>query len=367
MPARRSRDPRRPLADAPPAAHGNAGNQEPLSASVRRANRRLPFDGFLFGLFLAVALAFWFPVKGAEGSPINPQHLNQAAVALVFFLHGANLPNEALRDGSRLWRVHLLVQSFTFVLFPLLGWVIVAALGSQFGPSLRLGVLYLSALPSTISSAVALTATAGGRVAVAIFNATLSSLLAILLTPSWLALGGGHLSFPLGEVFLGLLQALVVPLTLGQLIRPFIKRWLARHRFWLRHVDRVVLLLLVYTAFSSSVVYDVWSGFALTTLLATLGLCMGSLIAMMASAAWLGVRLGFDTSLRKALVFCASQKSLAVGVPMAQLMFAEDPRLGVILLPILVYHPLQLALGGVIATRWSEPESARAQLHSSPS
>lgn len=353
MPGPRSRPSHRPLHDR--RAHADAeANQQAARGRLSRP-RRLPFDWLLLGLFGAVLLAFLFPATGGDGSPVTRHQLNQAAVALVFFLHGANLPNEALRAGGRLWRVHLLVQTFTFVVSPLLGLATITALGSHFDGPLRIGVLYLSALPSTISSAVALTASAGGRVAVAIFNATLSSLLAIVLTPSWLALGGEQLSFPLAQIFLGLLQALVLPLALGQLLRPLIKGWITRHRFWLRHVDRCVILLLVYTAFGSSVAYDVWSGFAWSTLLATVVLCALALLGLMSGMAWLGLRLGFEASLRKALVFCASQKSLAVGVPMAQLVFTNDPHLGIILLPIMVYHPLQLILGAVIATRWAPP------------
>src|SRR6185369_9123865 len=122
------------------------------------------------------------------------------------------------------WRLHLLVQLCTFGFFPLLGMVLVFGSGSSLSPDLRIGLFFLCALPSTVSSSVALTATAHGNVPGAVFNATLSSLLGVLLTPLWLGvvLGATGRGLPVADVILDLLEWLVLPLFVGQLLRPLL-------------------------------------------------------------------------------------------------------------------------------------------------
>ena len=67
--------------------------------------------------------------------------------------------------------------------------------------------------------------------------------------------------------------------------------------------------------------------------------------------------LGLARADRIAAVFCGSKKTLASGVPMAKLMFGASPALGVILLPIMIYHPLQLVVCGFLAERWGREKS----------
>src|SRR5690606_23670704 len=95
------------------------------------------------------------------------------AVAFVFFTQGLTLPAKALRDGASQWKLHLAVQGFGFVAFPLLGLGFDALVGGRLAPDLRLGFLFLCVLPSTIVMAVALATVAGGNVPAAIFNAVL--------------------------------------------------------------------------------------------------------------------------------------------------------------------------------------------------
>src|SRR5882724_3657350 len=144
-------------------------------------------DWFLLGMVAATALAWAFPAPGAGGGWLHPEILTKAGIALIFFLHGLALSFDALKAGTLRWPLHLLVQSSTFLIFPLLGLALNAALGDHVGPELKLGLFYLCALPSTVSSSVAMTGAARGNVAGAVFNATLSSLLGVFLTPLWIA------------------------------------------------------------------------------------------------------------------------------------------------------------------------------------
>jgi sodium/bile acid cotransporter 7 len=285
---------------------------------------------------------------------LHPEVLNKAGVALVFFLNGLTLSFAALRAGTMLWKVHLVVQLSTYALFPALGLLLYLA-GAALDPSLRLGLFYLAALPSTVSSSVAMTAAARGNVPAAVFNATLSSLLGVVLTPLWLsfvleATGSG---LPLGKVVMDLFLWLVLPLVLGQLSRPVLGAFASRHKKRLSLVDRGTILLLVYTSFCDSFQAGVFLSQGPLALLLTVLVSVVLLLTVLGATSLLARWLGFPVEDKIAAVFCGSKKTLASGVPMARLIFGQHPGLSMILLPIMIYHPIQLVVCTWLAGRWA--------------
>lgn len=312
-------------------------------------------DWFLLGLALAVVLAWLFPEPGARGGFLHPEALNKAGVALVFFLHGLGLSFAALRAGTLGYRVHVAVQLATFGFFPLLGVCGLGLMGGSLDPDLRAGFFYLCALPSTVSSSIAMTAAARGNVPAAVFNATASSLMGVFLTPLWLELvlgAAGH-TLPVGRVIVDLLCWLVLPLVLGQLARPWLGGFVSRHRALVHWVDRGIILLLVYTSFCDSISAGVWTEHGTRTLVATFVGCALLLATVLVTLSVVLRWLRFPIEDRIAAVFCGSKKTLAAGVPMARLIFGAHPGLSVILLPIMIYHSLQLVVCGWLAARWA--------------
>jgi sodium/bile acid cotransporter 7 len=314
-------------------------------------------DWFLFGMAAAVALAWVFPDPGAKGGSLHPELVNKLGIALIFFLHGLTLSFAALAAGTRQWRVHLLVQLCTFLAFPLLGLLLMGVTAGRVDESLRTGLFFLCALPSTVSSSVALTATARGDVPTAVFNATLSSLLGVVLTPLWLqlVLGAAGRSLPLAQVVLDLVLWLVLPLLIGQGFRPLLGTVATRHKARIGVLDRLTILLLVYTSFCDSVKAQVWSsGLAPLAVSAVTAIV---LLALTMSSVWLiSGALGFERGERITALFCGSKKTLASGVPMARVIFGAAPALALILLPIMLYHPLQLVVGGWLAARFASKQ-----------
>jgi sodium/bile acid cotransporter 7 len=312
-------------------------------------------DWFLLGMVVAVALAWLFPEPGARGGALHPELVNKIGVALIFFLHGLALSFQALKQGTLNYRLHLLVQLSTFLLFPLLGILVFFGTRSFLEPDLRVGLFFLCALPSTVSSSVALTAAAHGNVPGAVFNATVSSLIGVFLTPLWLGLllGSVGQGLELGPVILDLVQWLVLPLAVGQLLRPVFGAFAARHKPVINKIDRVTILLLVYTSFCDSVKGGVWTGHGVLALVVTFVLSGALLAFVMSVVASASRSMRLSDADRIAAIFCGSKKTLASGVPMARLIFGAHPGLGLILLPIMIYHPLQLVVGGWLAGRWA--------------
>ncbi len=303
----------------------------------------------------AVVLAWLFPEPGSQGGILQPEKLNKGGIALIFFLHGLLLSSLALRAGVLSWRLHVVVQLSTFVVFPLLGWTIWRGLEGAVGEDLRLGFFYLCALPSTVSSSVALTAAARGNVPAAVFNAAFSSVLGIFITPlwvGWIATTTGH-AVPVGKVILDLTLWLFLPLAAGQFLRPLLGRWAEARKKGIQIVDRCTILLLVYTSFCDSLRTGVWTQNGVKTVVVTVALT-GGVFAIMVGVLFATSRAcGFSRADKIAAVFCGSKKSLATGVPMAGLIFGAHPALSAILLPVMIYHTGQLIAGGFLASRWS--------------
>ena len=328
---------------------------------IFRHLKRLVTDWFLCGMLLATLLAYFFPTFGATGGAMHAEWVVNVGIFVVFFLHGVNLSGEQIRHGLKNIRLHLMVQGFTFGVFPLIWLVSDVLLGSHVPSLLMLGFFYLCALPSTISSSVALTGSAGGNVPAAILNASLSSVLGIFLTPLLVSLvvGRGADGIDLGSTLLDLCMMLLLPLVLGQFLRRWLAVFFGRYKRYTSVIDKLVILLLVYAAFCNSMVSGIWRQQGNGVLFSAV---LGSAV-LLAIILWTTTRtaqaLRFNNADEIAAVFCACKKSLAAGVPMAALIFGNHPGLGLILLPIMIYHPLQLIVCSILAERYASRQRTR--------
>ncbi|MFP2912772.1 bile acid:sodium symporter family protein [Pyxidicoccus sp. 3LFB2] len=317
--------------------------------------KRLARDWFLAGMILAVVLAVLFPDFGSTGGAMHADVVANAGIFAVFLLYGLGLPLANLKAGVLQWRLHVVVQSFTFGVFPLLWLLLDLVAGRWLPPDLLLGFLYLCAVPSTISSSVAMTGLARGNVAAAIFNASLSSLLGVVLTPlivSLLASTTGQ-SIPLGEAIRKLATLLLLPLVIGQVLRPLLGAWFARYRRYTNSFDRLFILVLVYASFCDSVKAGLFTNYGGGILAVTLGGAALFLTVVLVLSTLVTRRAGFVKEDEIAAVFCGSKKTLASGVPMARLLFGAHPGLGLIVLPLMFYHQLQLLVCSALAERYA--------------
>ena len=313
---------------------------------------RLRPDNFTLALLATVALATLSPLTGTAADGLD--RFTDLAIAALFFLHGARLPRESIIAGLLHWRLHLTILACTFVLFPLFGLVLRPLAGWALTPELYIGVLFLCALPSTVQSSIAFTSIAGGNISAAVCAAALSSILGVFLTPllmTLLAGAQGAMANPLHAVGAIMLQ-LLVPFVAGHLLRPWIARRVERQRALLRYTDQGTILLVVYAAFGESVTGGLWSKTPGSALLATALVSVLLLAIAMPGITWLARRLGFSRQDEIPIVFCGSKKSLATGVPIAKVLFAGGS-LGAIVLPIMIYHQLQLIVCAVIAQRYA--------------
>ncbi|HKM15538.1 MAG TPA: bile acid:sodium symporter family protein [Marinospirillum sp.] len=319
-----------------------------------QAFRRI-FDNYTLLLLTMVLLATFVPAQG-QGEFIMTW-LTRFAVGLLFFLHGARLSRQAILAGIMHWRLHGLVFSFTFLAFPLLGWLLQPVLRPLLGNELAMGMLYLCALPGTVQSAIAFTALARGNLAAAVCSASASSLIGILVTPLLvlilLNLDATGAGFSFLDTLISISLQLLVPFLAGHLLRPWIADWIGKQRSWLGKVDQTSILLVVYTAFSASVVAGLWKDVPLDKLLWLTLACCVLLALVLFLTTWLARRFSFNKEDEITIVFCASKKSMATGVPMAQVLFS-GALLGPMLLPLMIFHQIQLMACAQLAAHYAK-------------
>ena len=308
-------------------------------------------DKFTVALVGTVLLASFLPVRGASAEHFAMA--TQGAVALLFFLHGVNLSRAATTAGLMQWRLHLLVLLSTFVLFPILGLLVQLFPPSILSPSLAAGILFLCCLPSTVQSSIAFTSIARGNVPAAICSASLSNMLGVFVTPLTVALlmrVGGSVSLDSIE---NIVLQILVPFGLGQALHTRLGAWSKRNRPLLGIVDRGSILMVVYGAFSESVVRGLWRQMSLESL-AVMALVDVLLLAIVLWAtARFGKLAGFSRADRITLIFCGSKKSLASGVPVANILFPAQ-MVGAIVLPVMLFHQIQLMACAFLARRFAE-------------
>ncbi len=321
--------------------------------------QRLRIDKFLLVLIVVVILASLFPCRGLIKNLF--EYLTTAAIALLFFMHGAKLSREAIVGGMGHWRLHLVVFLSTFALFPLLGIAMKVFVPSLLSSPVYMGFLYLCALPATVQSAIAFTSVAGGNVAAAICSASASSILGVFLSPVLVGLlmntqegGSTNILHAIGSIIL----QLMVPFILGHLSRPLIGAWVARHKKLVNITDRSSILLVVYTAFSEAVVGGIWHQITGWSFVSIIGFSLALLAIVLVINTWAARWLGFNTADEITIVFCGSKKSLANGIPMANVLFPAAA-VGTMVLPLMIFHQVQLMVCAILAARYARRQAHR--------
>jgi sodium/bile acid cotransporter 7 len=310
------------------------------------------FEPYILLLMGMVVLATVLPPRGPWVRVFDLAA--DASIVLLFFLQGAKLSREAIIAGIGNWRLHLAVFAATYAMFPVLG--IGMSVIPGLNPQIAAGMLFLTLLPSTVQSSIAFTSIARGNVAAAVCSASFSNLIGIALTPVLVALlmsgsnGMGGISFASVQT---ILFQLLLPFVTGHLLRPWIGGFVSRNTQLISYTDRGSILLVVFTAFGAAVVAGLWSKVPVPDL-ALIVMLSSVLLALVLFLTWFASRaLGFPREDAIVLLFCGSKKSLATGVPMASVLFPAA-QVGVLILPLMIFHQIQLIVCAVIARRFAD-------------
>lgn len=311
---------------------------------------RVGINGFLLGLFAAIFLAYLFPFAGSSASPVPWKPITDVGIALVFFFYGVKLNPDQLKAGLTNWKLHLLIQLSTFLVFPLV------VLGMMnFTPwideDFQLGISYLSTLPSTVSASVVMVSIAGGNLPGAIFNASISSLIGVVLTPLWMGIivDTSQIEMDFLSTFGELSLKVLLPVFLGILLHKLLFYRIEKHLAKLKYLDQSVIMMIVFTSFAQSFSQEIFSPYTVTTLLKVGATMLGLFFFIWGIVEILTRSLEFSLEDRITALFCGSKKSLVQGVVIGKIIFPDPALFGLVLLPVMLYHIQQLIAGSVIA------------------
>jgi solute carrier family 10 (sodium/bile acid cotransporter), member 7 len=327
---------------------------------LKRLLARLPADRFLLLLIATVVLAAYLPAHGAATRWVD-QGVT-AAVSLLFLLYGARLAPAAIWSGLGNWRLQSMVLASTYILFPLIGIAVALLLRNHLPADAVTGLLFLCLLPSTVQSSIAFTSIARGNVPAALCSASLSNVLGVVLTPilvsQLLPAASGGFSFKAFEDIAG---EILLPFIIGQVIRPWTRAWLLRHSHVTAVVDRGSILVVVYAAFSAGMVAGIWHQLSVLSLAAILAVDLAVLASVILVTTWGSRWLAFPVEDEIAAVFCGSKKSMAGGIPMAAILFPGHA-VGLIVLPLMLFHQAQLFVCAALARRYAQRRSQNSGL-----
>jgi len=321
--------------------------------SVKTLLVNLGLDWFLFAIIAMVCLAYLFPGPGILQDPISLSELANYGVSGIFFFYGLKLDTEKLKTGLANWRMHLVIQSTTFIFFPLLILMIKLCFKTVNAEHLWFGIFFLAALPSTVSSSVVMVSIAQGNIPGAIFNASISALIGVFVTPLWigLVLQRDTGNFDMTNIVLKLALQVLLPVVIGMALNKRFGYFADKHKKGLKNFDQVIILLIIYTSFCKSFTEHLFENM---TILEIIFLSSGMLflfLVVMLFMKFISTLLKFNKGDTVTVMFCGSKKSLVHGTVMSGILFAGNPMAGFILLPLMLYHGIQLIAASLIAKR----------------
>lgn len=315
--------------------------------------KKFKIDSFVIAIIISIVIAYFLPQLGASDSPVPMELISSLGISFIFFFYGLNLSTEAIKNGLKNWRLHVVVQSSTFILFPLLILPFFPLVKDTSYEILWMGFLFMAALPSTVSSSVVMVSMAKGNLPAAIFNASISGIIGILLTPLWMLpfIKQTDVAFDFSSIYLQLITEIVIPLALGLLLRKYLGSWAGRHKKQLDKFDKFIILLIIYKSFVHSFEDNIFTSISLKEMLVMVLLVIILFYIIYNLTGYIGKVLNFNHADRITNQFCGTKKSLVHGTVFSQALFGGTGIIGILLLPLMIYHALQILVISVIATK----------------
>ncbi|WP_434037618.1 bile acid:sodium symporter family protein [Formosa sp. 4Alg 33] len=314
-------------------------------------------DKFILAIATTVFLAYLFPQLGSKSSPLNLDLIASLGISLIFFFYGLKLSPEKIKTGLKNWKLHLLVQASTFILFPLIVLLFLPLVHSEHNKNIWLAFFFLASLPSTVSSSVVMVSIAKGNIPAAIFNASISGLIGIAITPLWMGifLNSSNSNFDLREIYIKLITEVLLPVILGLLLHRYLGKLATRYNNYLSTFDKSVILLIIYKSFATSFDEKVFNALEVSNLVV---ISMSVIILFYLAYFITGIisdKLGFNLEDKITAQFCGTKKSLVHGTIFSKILFQNATTLGIVLLPIMLFHGFQIFIISILANKLSNP------------
>jgi sodium/bile acid cotransporter 7 len=313
----------------------------------------MKIDRFVLSIIAVILVAYLFPAWATPEGNLSIDSISSIGISIIFFFYGLKLSFEKIRAGLKNWKLHLLVQSSTFILFPLMVLLLYPLANTTEYKTMWLALFFLAALPSTVSSSVVMVSMAKGNIPAAIFNASLSGIIGIALTPLWMGLflQNTNTTYDFGSIYLKLLLEIIAPVVIGIVLQPRLGNFVQQHSAKLALFDKAIILLIIYKSFAESFTQHVFATVSLTTLLLLFIVVVVLFFAMYTLTGYLASQLKFSQADRITAQFCGTKKSLVHGTVFSKILFTNTMPVGILLLPLMLFHALQILIVSVIASK----------------
>ena len=307
-------------------------------------------------LLAAILLATILPVHGQARAAA--QALSNVAVFVLFLLYGLKLSRGDVLAGLGNHRLLLPLVGWVFGVMAAAGWLLWQGTAPWLPPALALGFLYLGVLPSTVQSATVYSSLAGGNVASSVIAAALLNILGVFISaPLFSLLAGGSGGGVHASALVKVMTMMLLPFVIGQASQGLAGNWVKDHKPLTTLLERGTIGLAVYVSFSGAVMEGIWLRLDVPAWAMLAAGCAVLLVVGYGGAWLLGRALGLPYGDRIAMVFGGAQKSIAMGAPLATVLFPPASA-GLILLPLLAYHLAQMVVAAPIAVRLREQAAA---------
>lgn len=316
---------------------------------------RLKIDGFVLSVIAVIGIAYVFPQWGTPESKIPIDTISAIGISLIFFFYGLKLSPAKLKAGIKNWKLHVLVQGSTFLIFPLLILVFRPFIQNEAQETIWLAFFFLAALPSTVSSSVVMVSIAKGNIPAAIFNASISGIIGVVLTPLWMGLfvQSAQTDFDFTDIYIKLFVQIILPVVVGILLQRFLGEFAQKHNKRLTLFDKSVILLIIYKSFAESFEGDIFSTVSILDLLMLFVAVLILFGIVFFLTGFLAKKMRFNTADQITAQFCGTKKSLVHGTVFSKIIFGKLASIGIILLPLMIFHAIQLLIISTVASRMS--------------
>jgi sodium/bile acid cotransporter 7 len=317
---------------------------------------KLKIDRFVLSIIIVIIVAYFFPQWGTEGSAIPIDAISTIGIAFIFFFYGLKLSPDKLKAGLKNWKLHVLVQVTTFLIFPLLVFAFHPYLKTEEQNTMWLGFFFLAALPSTVSSSVVMVSMAKGNVPAAIFNASISGIIGIAITPLWMGLfvNPAQTDFDFTDIYTKLILQIILPVVFGLLLQRYWGAFALKHSAKLTTFDKSIILLIIYKSFAESFEENIFIAVSVLDLfLLSVGVIILFYLVFFLTG-FISKKLDFNKEDQIAAQFCGTKKSLVHGTVFSKILFGNMPSIGIILLPLMLFHAIQILIISVIASKMAK-------------
>ncbi|WP_341220970.1 bile acid:sodium symporter family protein [Polaribacter atrinae] len=321
---------------------------------------KIKIDKFVLSIVVVILIAYLFPQWGTQESKFPINTISSIGISLIFFFYGLKLSPSKLKAGLKNWKLHVLVQLSTFLLFPLLVLLVHPFIPNSEQETIWLAFFFLAALPSTVSSSVVMVSLAKGNIPGAIFNASISGIIGIAITPLWMGLFVNEIQsdFDFTDIYIKLILQIIVPVIIGLSLQRFFGAFVQKHNSKLTLFDKSIILLIIYKSFAESFERNIFSAVSF------LDLCiiLGGVILLFSIAFYLTGFLSKKLKLNRedqiTAQFCGTKKSLVHGTVFSKILFGNMATIGIVLLPLMLFHATQILIISIVATKKAAKNSS---------